>query len=264
MRILLVFLFISCAPYASSPFSDSIQSDERNLNGDNLKKIKNEDIEEDGKIRIAVFSDTHQNYVYLNEAINDINRTTNIDFVVSLGDVTNSGYHFEYDIFTQHIQSISKPFLNLLGNHDALGAGVKIYNKIFGNFNFYIETETQRFIFFHNNDLEDPKGFDPNWLKDRVEETPKKIVIFSHVHFEDSDRFRGDTRKMFDDIIQDQRVQVLFSGHNHVYKLSLHGETHLIQIPRIQGGHWILLEFEGNRLKVKRNDSGSKWLDLKP
>lgn len=78
-----VSLLVSCAPFRDSPFSDQLLRRDRDLNAKALAALG--DVEADGKIRIAVFSDSHQNYVDLDHALYGINLQSDVDFVVNLG-----------------------------------------------------------------------------------------------------------------------------------------------------------------------------------
>lgn len=249
-----LFILVACAPFQDSPFSDQLLRDERNLNSvsQNLTQI-----ESDGKIRIALFSDSHQNYKDLDRVLFNINETPDIDFVVNLGDITNSGYNFEYNQFLDSLQALRWPVLSVLGNHDAIGAGVSLFHKIFGPPNFIFESNTKRFIFFNNNNLEDPEGFSPSWLLDQVKASAKPVIIFSHVNLKDIDRFFNQDAQIFDTVIQHPNVQLTVNGHNHVYSLNDDYGTTRLEVPRVEFEKWILLEIQGNDIAITRMPEGS-------
>ncbi|WP_347358598.1 metallophosphoesterase [Bdellovibrio sp.] len=259
-KILLVLasfqLLSSCAPFVDSPFSDQLLRPERGLNAHATSRIPN--VSADGVLRIAVFSDSHQNYKELDKATYTINQTKDIDFVANLGDFTNSGYNLEYDQFIDAVEHIKHPTIMALGNHDAIGAGLQLFRKAFGPTNFHFESGGYRFIFFNSNNLETPDDFSPEWLKDAVTSSSLPVLIFSHVQLRDQDRFFGKDAILLNDVISNNKVKVIFNGHNHVYNLIMDSGTVMMQCGRVEApgdAHWLLVEITGNNFCVKRMDT---------
>jgi predicted phosphodiesterase len=255
---LLIFLVTSsCSPFVDSPFSDSLLRPERNLNAQSIDKIG--DIESDNLIRIALFSDSHQNYKYLDKVTFAMNATEKIDFVAGLGDYTNSAYNLEYDQFLDGLEYLTLPKVMAIGNHDAIGAGPELFKKAFGNPNFYFESTNYRFVFFNSNNLEDPAGFDLDWLQTAIT-TPKKVFIFSHVQLRDHERYFNDDAAKLNAVITAPNVQVIFNGHNHVYDLMTDNNTVMVQVGRVDAGtdeHWVLIDIQlpATQICVKRMDT---------
>ncbi len=262
----LFFLTNSCAPFQDSPFSDQLLRSERNLNGMALGRMKPSKFMDDGVLRIAVLSDSHQNYKPLDRVINSINQTPDIDFVANLGDFTNSAYNIEYNQFMDSHTNIGYPTLIAMGNHDAIGAGPSLFRKAFGESNFWFESNDQRFIFFNSANWEDPNNFRPDWLKTAVESSNKPVFIFTHVPLTDTERYHGEVKAIFDGIVASPKVQIVFNGHNHVYLYRTSPEgTILLQAPRVDGNQWLLIEVRGQQLTINRYSPGEvKSATLKP
>lgn len=262
MRLLLAFvlllistlIFVNCAPFRNSPFSDQLFHPERDLNIAAIKRIQN--VEADGKIRIALYSDPHQNYKDMDATVTQINKATDIDFIVSLGDFTNSGYNFEYDQYLDTYVLLKHPVVSVIGNHDAIGAGLHIFEKVFGPTSFWFESDTKRFIFFNAVNLEDPKGFSPSWLKETIDSSSKPVFIFAHTSLRDKERYTGDTAQIFSDIIASPKVQMIFNGHNHVYGLNRDGDTVMLQSPRVEGVQWLIVEIQGSQVTITKQHTG--------
>lgn len=254
-----LFIFLSsCAPFVDSPFSDNLLRPERDLNQIMISKLG--DIEADGVITLGVFSDSHQNYKATDKMSYQMNQNADMDFVAGLGDFTNSSYNLEYDEFIEAIKRLDKININAIGNHDSIGAGPELYRKAFGPSNFYFESTSYRFIFFNSSNLEDPDHFDPQWLKDRVDETSKNVIIFSHVQLRDSERYFNQDAAILGYVIEHARVKVIFNGHNHVYDLSKDHGTIMMQCGRVAGElgtHWLLVTIQGGQFCVKRMDTGA-------
>lgn len=253
--LLLILTSLSgCAPFLDSPYSDQLLRSERRLNQKSQGEIGNP--EADGTVRIAVIADSHQNYRELDETIFAINNVSDIDFVVNLGDFTNSGYNLEFDQFIDSYVEIRRPAFTLQGNHDSIGAGPALFQKAFGGPNFWFETSSKRWIFFHTNDLEDLEHFDPQWLKDAVDGSAKPVVIFSHAQLTDDARYGAATRAQLTAIQADAKVVLTLNGHNHIYELTDNAGTAVLQVPRVEND-WVLLEIQGTSLTIRQMKSGA-------
>lgn len=256
--LILILGFIglgSCAPFADSPFSDQLLSKERNLNQTAREKLR--DIEGDGKIRLAVLADAHQNYAALDHVIYDINQLGGIDFVVNLGDFTNSGYNLEYDQYINSYTTLRHPAFTVMGNHDAIGAGPHLFKKAFSDVNYYFESATKRFIFFNMASLESPEDFDPQWLKDTVAASSKSVIIFTHCDLRDPERIKGDDKTLMDGVLADSKVILVLNGHNHVFNLDYQNGTILLQAPRAEGENFFLIEIQGTQMHVTNSADGT-------
>ncbi|MBL7671540.1 MAG: metallophosphoesterase [Bdellovibrionaceae bacterium] len=258
----LSLLVLSCIPFRDSPFSTQLLRSERNLNSVNLTLVQN--IEEDGVIRIAIFADSHQNYADLDKIIKGINQTSGIDFLVNLGDSTNSAFNFEYDQFLSLYSKIAVPKFSVVGNHDAIGSGMELFESAFGPWNFSFDSPQYRFIFWHSANLEDQDGFDPDWLARTVEQSMNPVFIFTHVPLEDTERYHERVRDVLLGVIQSPKVLAIFNGHNHGYSLRNNSGTILLQAPRVEHARWLIVEVGGGGLMIRQIKEGqSEWLAFK-
>lgn len=253
--VTLIFLYIACAPFRDSPYSELLISGARDMNSKTLPDLNT--IENDGKVRIAVIADSHQNYRDLKQAINDLNDFPEIDFVVHLGDFTNSAYNFEYDLFLDLWGKLHRPKFCVLGNHDSIGAGVNLYFKAFGPSNTYFESANYRFISFMTNNWEDQDDFDPQWLLDRVQETTKAVVILSHVPLMDTERYSGNDRAILDQVLVQPNLILSLNGHNHVYSGNKVGNVVLVQGARVEGNNWLYVDITNTTISVQNHKGES-------
>ena len=83
-------------------------------------------------LRIAFISDTHLWHTHAKAEIADINKRSDIDFVIHCGDVTDTGTTNEFRMFRNILRDLDVPFVVLLGNHDFLGTGDQTYEWMFG------------------------------------------------------------------------------------------------------------------------------------
>jgi len=202
--------------------------------------------------KIAFLSDSHQNYQDLDKAIDAINSDESVDFVVMLGDFTNSGYNLEYDQYLKQINELNVPILTVLGNHDAIGAGASLYRKAFGELDYVFETDYQRYIIFNSNNLETPEDFSIAWLEEQVSTSTKPVYIFTHVPLQDADRFFGQEYDRLQAVINHNNVEAVFYGHNHSFQLIELETTNLVQVPRVEGEQKVIYSIgeDSDLLKV--------------
>jgi len=253
---------LQCAPFRDSPFSDLSFRVERNLNELGRQRIGT--VDSDGVIRIAVFADSHQNYRDFDRAIEQLNQTAGVDFVVHLGDFSNSGYNLEYDLFVDSYVTIQAPAVSVIGNHDAIGAGPAIFRNIFGLCNFWFESDRKRFIFFNSVNLENPDEFNPQWLLTAVQSSLKPVIIFSHINLRDSDRYYDGVSRIFDQVIRHSQTQMIINGHNHAYRYLMDHGTVMLEADRVEGVRWLILEIQDHKAEIIRMESKiSEWVSFK-
>jgi Icc protein len=108
---------------------------------------------------MAVLSDTHvddDKPMYdnnLSNALNDISQNwENLDTILLNGDITNNGYDFQYDIFSEIAKtagySFPESFTCVMGNHDKIGDRsytLENYNELTST--FFRRTDNESFYF---------------------------------------------------------------------------------------------------------------------
>lgn len=257
------FVGIGCGKYRGSPFSSDILRGERDLNISSAANLG--DPEADGIIRIGLIADSHQNYKDLEAAISELKRVADVDFLVNLGDFTNSSYNMEYDQYLRSHSLISVPAFVVPGNHDMLGAGPTIFKKVFGPSNFYFESNSYRYVLFNSANLETPEYFSPSWLWQTVQNSTKPVLIFTHISLDDTERYHDDVKDTFTQVMQDSRVKAIMNGHNHAYLLRYASGTLQLQVPRVEGPQWMVLEIQGTQYQISsRTGVVVPWQNFKP
>ncbi len=211
----------SCADLRFSPYQTNVDFGRKNSNGHNIGRLETgleNHLQTHSSIyplRIALLGDTHNYYDNFSAVVGKINNDDEVDLVIQVGDITNLGlleeYEWAYDIFSR----IRRPFLVVIGNHDAISFGKDIYSELFGSYNFSFVYGEIHFIFFNNNDLEfRPASIDYSWLKKQLLHRREELIkiVVSHIPPWADRSFRS-TQK-FEEILV-----------NHGVELSLHGHT---------------------------------------
>ena len=126
---------------------------ETNVNAHHIAKIQ-ANCQGKDTLRIVVTGDTQGWYDEAEALVRSVNKRGNVDFVIHGGDFTNFGATREFvkqrDIFNQ----LKMPWIGIIGNHDCLGTGIKVYRAMFGETNFSFVAGRVKFICLNTNALE--------------------------------------------------------------------------------------------------------------
>lgn len=144
-------LLTGCDLFESHPYDGKIEG-ETHLTAKNLDKLKKLHLGEEFKF--AFISDTQRDYDSTDDAVADINRRSDIDFVIHGGDLTDFGLTKEFEWMRDCLLAINKPWVCIIGNHDYLGHGEHIYEEMFGDLNYAFTVGHVRFEFINTIALE--------------------------------------------------------------------------------------------------------------
>jgi len=177
---ILCSLFTSCTDLIEySPFDADVSSQDINL--DHIFRIVRNPVADQDTFRFAVFSDVHEGYDDMFDAIKDINRRGDARFIIVNGDITNAGLAQEFEWYARVIPVSENPLVTVIGNHDCLANGLLIYRRMFGNPDRSFVTGNYKLILFNNVILEN-NLVSPNyeWLREELKGDHYNI-IFSHI-----------------------------------------------------------------------------------
>jgi predicted phosphodiesterase len=174
---------------------------EKDINAKQMKIIESR-FAEKKTLRVAFISDTHLWLADAKDQVADINKRTDIDFVVHCGDLTDTATNDEFEWSRDILYGLNYPFVALIGNHDFLGTGDQTYEVMYGAFNFSFIAGRVKFICLNTNATEyDYMAAVPNF--DYMEEqfttdTDKfdRTVIIMHAA-PYSDQFNNNVCKAF-------------------------------------------------------------------
>ena len=193
---------------------------ETNINKGNIARIETSCRDND-TLHVAFISDTHNNYSDLADMVRDINSRDSIDFVVHLGDLSDTGTTKEFVWTRDELSHLRPPYVVLIGNHDFLGTGEEVYNAMFGDFDFSFIAGRIKFLSLNTNATEyDYIAAVPNF--DFMEEhftadsmLYDRTVVCMHAR-PYSDQFNNNVAKSFEYYVW-QMKSTLFciNGHDH-------------------------------------------------
>lgn len=102
----------------------------------------------------ALISDTQRHYDDTADAVECLNRRTDIGFVLHAGDQTDFGLTDEFIWMRHELLKLRYPWLTVIGNHDFLGHGEHIYQTIYGPYNYAFTVGHVRFEVINTVSLE--------------------------------------------------------------------------------------------------------------
>lgn len=126
------------------------------------------------------------------DAVAAINARGDVDLVVQLGDLTELATLEEFRRGRKVLGRLHAPYLVLVGNHDLLGNGERIFEAMFGPLDVAFTFARTRFVLLDSNSRE--RGMDGTvpdlaWLAAAIAPSPRhdRTVLLSHVPPTDPD-----------------------------------------------------------------------------
>ncbi len=216
-----LILLTSCGDvFDYSSYVIDFEGEDRGVNARNIEKVSRNN---NDTIRIAFTGDTH---VFFDEfedfvsAVNNLNHTKPIDFVVHVGDIADFGLPQQYLWGNSYLLNLDSPYFVALGNHDMVGTGGLAYSEMFGEYDFSFIYADTKFIFINTNSMEfNFNGEVPNisWLDLQLQPNnsfTNAVVIFHVPPMDDS--FDPNLEKDFGSTIAKYN-NVLFAVHGHTH-----------------------------------------------
>lgn len=221
---IIVCLFVSllCGCVEYHPYDTRVDG-ATDINAKNIARIEREckDLKE---LRFAVVSDSQRWYDELEQAVLEINRRSDIDFVIHAGDLSDFGMRTEFEVQRDILNRLRVPYVCLIGNHDCIATGKDIFAKIFGAADMAFTAGDVRFICLNTNALEYDDGSVPNldFVEQQLLTMPRDVrrsVVVMHAE-PLSDQFYSREVAL---ILQQQLkslpdLQFCVHGHGHRYK----------------------------------------------
>jgi len=129
-----------------------------------------------------------------------------------MNQITDRGLSQEWIWLSEIIARTNKPVLTVVGNHDGLTKGKKIYPRMFGEYNYSFIFNRIKFIMWNNNKYEWGSP-DFKWLRSELEADVKSVVV-SH-----QPPYSGTLNS------EEEALWLELRGASN-YVLSLHGHVH--------------------------------------
>lgn len=231
LLVCFILLITSCDVFDIHPYSGDIKGS-KNINQRNIKTIEELYADKDS-IKYAFISDSQRWYDELEDAVEYINNSDEIDFVIHGGDIADFGLTKEFILQRDILEKLNKPYVVIIGNHDCLANGEEIFQLVFGDLNFSFIAGKTKFIGLNTNALESnyanpiPNFSFLNAELQKDKESYNQTVIAMHAR-PGTEQFNNNVANVFQYSIQ-QFKKPLFSmhGHEHNYaKRDLFEDNH--------------------------------------
>lgn len=225
MRLPIALIFICTGTacdqlFEYHPNQINFPKEDTNLNARNLQKLSRQ--APGDTICFAFMGDSQRFYDDLEDFAKHVSKDTAVAFVLHAGDITDFGWAKEFGWVHRIMNKLPVPYLTVIGNHDMLANGRKVYKQMYGPFNYTFDYGFARFILFNANSRE--HNFQPNippldWISKQTTVAPgsaiKQFVLVSHVPPFDAD---------FNPSLEEPYARMA-EATPHL-KLSLHGHRH--------------------------------------
>lgn len=219
--ILILTIITSCGIPEFTPWSS--QADDTNLTDKNISRLPNKN-----NMTIALTGDPQVLPGEIDQVRKTINNRSDIDFVVVLGDLTDRGLLKEWKWFGKITKLFNQPVLTVIGNHDGLSKGKKIYKKMFGSVNYSFMVGRTKFIMWNNNPYE--YSVDMNWLRIQSEYYPS--IIMSHQPPYNGSLNSNQENEWYD-IRHNGNIIASVHGHMHRFGFRIEGGIPIYTVERV-------------------------------
>lgn len=218
---LFIFLVItSCNKIEYSPNQVFNKKSPVDLNKRNLEKIaERQQNSNDDTIRFILSGDTQRAYNQSVDLVRIINQHhQNLDFLILNGDISDFGLLQEMVWIASIFDGLKIPYIGVIGNHDLVANGKRIYERMFGELNFSFIYKSVKFICHDTNSREYKfNGTVPNipWLQSELQtgDNVKGIISISHIPPRSED-FDANLRTDYEDLLNNN-PKMLASLHAH-------------------------------------------------
>lgn len=250
----------SCDYFDFSPYQVNLKEDQRNLNKKNLDQIAALNLQPQDTLRFALISDNQRFYDELEDVVKAVNTYTDrvkpINFVLNCGDLTDFGLQEEYVWQLNRTQKLKMPYLAVIGNHDCVANGVKIYEAMYGPLDFSFTVAGNKFIALNTNSLEfDYPVPDMDYMRQAISHNSEfqNTFVLSHVPPFDTD-FDKNLTPEFAQLIRSNQVTYSIHGHQHNFRFGQpfnDGQNYLI-VDTVQNRNFIVVTVIGKQVSFER------------
>lgn len=220
----LFLLLCSCEEiFQYHPNQILLDEGEKNLTAYNLERIRAQ-VPSD-TLRVLVMGDTQRFYDAADAFVRRANEFQQIDFVVHQGDISDFGMSQEFKWVHDIMKGLKWPYLTVIGNHDMLANGRKVYREMYGDFNYSFVYGHTKFVFIDTNGREygfNGKVPDLGWLEGQLQQNAgadwQQAIIVSHAPPYDGDFDRKLELPFHQTLKESGLVTLSLHGHIHSWR----------------------------------------------
>ena len=153
-----------------------------------------------------------------------------VDMVISAGDITFRGSAWDYRMFNRIRSLIRYPMIATMGNHDSDNKGKERFKRYVGSPEFSFADRNSYFILLNNEegDLRPPQF---KWFEEELKKGAAYTHRFVILHKAPLSPYQQSWHRpelnpwsyRFMKMCEQHKVDVVFSGHEHIFKESAYG-----------------------------------------
>ncbi len=218
--LLITGVLLSCEPWFTySPYESNVSNDYRETNRKNLERISALNANDNQPFKVALLADPHYHFGKLEDAVEHINKDPDYVFAIVAGDLTENGLLQEYVYFHETMSRLRIPYLAVIGNHDYLANGERVFCQMYGPLNYSFVFNNTRFVLFDNNTIESAKEPDFAWVADQLVNNGEVNHVIPISHVPPYDVQMDKYRNLYHDLLVRNAIDLSVHGHRHDFSL---------------------------------------------
>ena len=222
--LLSLLLSFGCDKFEYTPHQVTVPDENKNLNHHNLVRIASLSKQPEDTIRFLFYSDTQRAYDETEDFVKRANQLPDIDFVINGGDISDFGTVKEFRLIHERVEKLKVPNLMVIGNHDAIGNGKKVFASMYGAYDYSFSVAGHKFVLVNTNILEFDDGSVPHFdfLEEQLKDTASytNALVIAHTPPFDQTAFNDQTEQRYAQLLSRYRVSASLHGHLHRFQAS--------------------------------------------
>ena len=184
------------------------------------------------------------------------NALSDIDFVTVAGDLTDLGFNKEFELFNKALKNSNKPVITVVGNHDGLNNGDKLYTQMFGPLNYTFMYKDVKFIMWNNNAYEWQVDFD--FLETELKSNTRTILIAHQPPYAGTLTPTQESR--WRKIRKNPNLIASLHGHQHRQFFSKEDGLPIFIVERVTNSNFAIVEVTSSGVKISGCSSLCKFV----
>lgn len=216
----LLLLLAACDLIDYHPYDGRLSADtETDINRKNIERIESGTQGKD-TLRFILMGDSQRCLDETEDFVTAVNKRKDVDFVIHGGDMADFGLKKEYEWTHEIMSKLTVPYVALIGNHDIIGNGDRVYLKMYGDENFSFIAGDTKFLCLNTNAIEFDYSHpvpDFSYIKKELQDTSahKQTIVAMHAP-PGSDQFNNNVADAFEGyILKFPRLLFCLHAHNH-------------------------------------------------
>lgn len=239
--ILVSLALIACDSFEYHPFELRNKPDERDLNAASIARIQA--LAPRDTVRFVFIGDTQRFYDNLSRLVKSANNQS-YDFMIVAGDLTEYGLQKEMSWVHRELRNLHRPYVTCIGNHDFVGAGRELFERMYGPVNVTFRFGDFQFVIHDTNSRENwfEQTPDMPWLQQKLSDHTGQSIVVGHTP-PISEDFDPEMVTAYTNLLAQAGVQLALFGHEHrlvIDELYGDGVTYVV-CPALETRYYLMI-----------------------